>query len=677
MKRCTVLRPNSFGTLGLRQAQRWHSYDKASLTREALLQKVEAGLGRDADGESLKVNPEAKTISTAAGDLPISPIFDPAWMQARRKTAKAAPGPPLGRFRRKLANNPFAQALATPIRRCPSSATSLPRYFLQDFELIKHPTSGAPWWAPGPLSFEHVQPMKRLDEAQANTIGNGHDGEAPAPEPMSAPVAGRKDNAIDSEKDVRRQRRAPITSYMLNRKLLVDMVGGPNKKYLAMLLAARSGMAIAPDSKTAVWREDMGDVLLQMMRQQATDALATRGNRLHEPKHKFIEPCANWKDVESVRLRGCVLWLPEKKKDVADQYATLDIEGAQYGKKMVVHNLHWLLGEREVQRLRDSAQLFRDGEIFVLKQWPSTSVMKLHLLLWRLHGYLAEPASSIDFLSTMRGANPELIQPEDWARPNKPSYNTPVFLIHDGGGTTFAYHCLEILGRYIYGIHNPYFYTGEVFEGGIPEMGRIYAKWIRDTVLEKGFPAQRRNHDGTISIMLGGWSLGGLLSMEVARQLADDDVVRVSGILMIDSIYPGNEEDTSSDEASTDRDGLTQNQILSRRCMAEAVRMVRQWRLPEWPGRLYNRRPRVVLLRAKEYVPTKDGRIVGLDLNREDDLLGWGDYDEEMFCDVLDVDGHHFDMFAFERIDAMTKSIKKGLDRLEECSQMMMFSDSW
>lgn len=210
---------------------------------------------------------------------------------------------------------------------------------------------------------------------------------------MSTPVAGPNDNAEASEEHVRRLRRAPITSYMLNRKLLVDMVGGPNKKYLAMLLAARSGMAIAPDSKTAVWREDMGDVLLQMMRQQATDALATRGNRLHELKHKFIEPCANWKDVKGVGLRGCVLWLPGKK-DAADQYATLDIGEAQYGKKMVVHNLHWLLGEREVQRLRDSAQLFRDGEIFVLKQWPSMSVMKLHLLLWRLQGYLAEPDTS-------------------------------------------------------------------------------------------------------------------------------------------------------------------------------------------------------------------------------------------------------------------------------------------
>ncbi|KAM0254574.1 hypothetical protein ACHAQJ_006609 [Trichoderma viride] len=331
----------------------------------------------------------------------------------------------------------------------------------------------------------------------------------------------------------------------------------------------------------------------------------------------------------------------------------------------------------------------------------------------------------------MRGPNPELIQPEDWARPDKPTYNTPVFLIHDGGGTTFAYHCLEILGRYTYGIRNPYFYTGEVFEGGLPEMAYMYATWIRETVLEKNFPARRRNLDGSTNIMLGGWSLGGLLSMEVARQLAVDDVVRVVGILMIDSVYPGrsrsspqssiplvptyglpmksrfsdvkipdittheiklddevssedeslsdvsSRDGSSTDDSSTDGDGLTNNQILSKRCMAEAVRMVRQWRLPEWTGKLYNRRPRVVLLRAKNYVPAKEGRVVGLDLSREDRMLGWGDYDEEMFCDVFDVEGHHFDLFAYEKIDGMTRSIKKGLDRLEECSQMMMFGDSW
>lgn len=365
------------------------------MTKEALLQKVEAGLGRDADGKPLKIDAEAKTISTAVGNLPISPIFDPAWMQARRKVAKAAPGPPLGRFRRKLANNPFAQALATPIRKCPNSAISLPRYFLQDFELVQHPTTGKPWWAPGPLSFEHVQPTKRLDEEQPD-ISKGLNEEALTRKPESAPVALRKDGTADSEKDARRPRRAPITSYTLNRKSLVDMIGGKNKKYLSVLLAVRTGMAVTPDSREAVWREDMGEVLLQKMRQQATDALVLRGNRLqpHEDKHRFIEPCASWKDVEGVKLRGCVLWLPEKR-DAARQYATLDIEGAQYGKKMVVHNLWWLLGEQEVQRLRESAELFREGEIFVLKQWGSTSMMRLHMLLWRLQGYLAEPGADV------------------------------------------------------------------------------------------------------------------------------------------------------------------------------------------------------------------------------------------------------------------------------------------
>ncbi|KAH0493503.1 hypothetical protein TgHK011_000168 [Trichoderma gracile] len=395
MRRCTALRPSSFGASSSSplQAKRWHSYDKAALTKEALLQKVEAGLGRDADGKPLKIDAEAKTISTAVGNLPISPIFDPAWMQARRKVAKAAPGPPLGRFRRKLANNPFAQALATPIRKCPNSALSLPRYFLQDFEVVQHPTTGKPWWAPGPLSFEHVQPTKRLDEEQPD-ISKRLNEEASARNPEAAPVAPRKDGAADSEKDARRPRRAPITSYTLNSKSLVDMIGGKNKKYLSLLLAVRSGMAVTPETREAVWREDMGDVLLQKIRQQATDALVLRGNRLqsHEDKHRFIEPCASWKDVEGVKLRGCVLWLPEKR-DAAGQYATLDIEGAQYGKKMAVHNLWWLLGEQEVQRLRESAELFREGEIFVLKQWGSTSMMRLHMLLWRLQGYLAEPGA--------------------------------------------------------------------------------------------------------------------------------------------------------------------------------------------------------------------------------------------------------------------------------------------
>lgn len=337
---------------------------------------------------------------------------------------------------------------------------------------------------------------------------------------------------------------------------------------------------------------------------------------------------------------------------------------------------------------------------------------------------------------TMRSPSLQLIQPENWTQPNMPSYNTPIFLIHDGSGTTLAYQFLEILGRYTYGIRNPYYYSGQVFEGGITEMAFLYASWIRKTVQDKDFPAKKRNMDGSTSIFLGGWSLGGLLSMEIARQLAMDDVVRVSGILMIDSVFPGGsgslparsaplaptfgvpmannfsgvrfpdvsargmicDDDVSSDdeslpddiladdcsrdgssedESSTDEEEAIMNKIRSKNCMAEAVRMVRQWRLPQWSGRLYDRRPKVVLLRAKNYVPAKEGRTVGLDLNRDDPLLGWGDYDEEMFSHVYDVDGHHFNLFEYEKISSMTRTIKKGLDRLEEASQMMMFGEGW
>lgn len=278
-----------------------------------------------------------------------------------------------------------AQALATPIRRCPNSATSLPRYFLQDFEMIRHPETGTAWWAPGPLAFEHVQPTKRPDESQEDR-DNESDKAAAAAELVSASAPGSSDTTTGSA----RPRRSPITSYTLSRKSLIDMVGGPNKKYLALLSAIRTGMAVAPESRDAVWREDMGSLLLGMMRRHATDALIARGNRPHGPKDRFIQPCVNWKDVEGVRLRGCVIWLPENS-DGPRQYATLDVEGAQYGRKMVVHNLRWLLGDNEVQRLRDSAEVFQEGEIFVLKQWTSTSMMKLHLLLWKLQGYLAEP----------------------------------------------------------------------------------------------------------------------------------------------------------------------------------------------------------------------------------------------------------------------------------------------
>ncbi|XP_044722199.1 insecticidal toxin complex protein [Hirsutella rhossiliensis] len=267
----------------------------------------------------------------------------------------------------------------------------------------------------------------------------------------------------------------------------------------------------------------------------------------------------------------------------------------------------------------------------------------------------------------MRGESPELVQAEDWSQPASfTGSTTPIFLIHDGGGTTFAYHCLNPLYRFVYGIPNPYFFCGSRFAGGLAEMGRLYAQRIHAAVSQPDFPA-KRNADGSVDILLGGWSLGGLLSLEVAHLLAHDCAVRVVGILMVDSVCPGRPSNFHGAFVPPDisDEGKTKNQILSQRCMAEARRMVGEWDVPTWQGRYASKRPRMVLVRATDYIPTQDSSISSLDINRKDAILGWGRHDEAMFEHVVDVEGHHFDIFAMHRIESTTAAIRRGLDTLE------------
>lgn len=287
--------------------------------------------------------------------------------------------------------------------------------------------------------------------------------------------------------------------------------------------------------------------------------------------------------------------------------------------------------------------------------------------------------------------NPELVQPENWARMKSWTGKTPVFLFHDGGGTTFAYHCLDPVKRFVYGIRNPYFFNGKRFEG-IPEMAAQYIKWVKDAVLAADFPAKPpggdRRPQQPVDILIGGWSLGGMTSLEVARQLAGDPDVRVKGILMIDSVYPGRLSEIAQDDEAEEQQedsqtaaeaapttqldpweqeeeaGKTKNQILSIRAMREARRMVAKWDVPRWEGPLAGQRPPAFLIRARDSLYAQDWSK-SLDASRGDNFLGWADYDEKMFVDAVEVDGHHFNMFDHSRIPGITAAITKALLRLD------------
>lgn len=262
--------------------------------------------------------------------------------------------------------------------------------------------------------------------------------------------------------------------------------------------------------------------------------------------------------------------------------------------------------------------------------------------------------------------NPELVQPENWRRLKSWSGRTPVFLMHDGGGTTFAYHCLEPINRFTYGIRNPFFFSQQKFEGGLIEMARLYAGWIKQTVLKDNF-APKREGRLPVEILLGGWSLGGLLSLQISKELAEDTDIHVKGILMIDSVCPTIERRNAVSKVmgSESEEGKSKNQILSSRSLTEARRMVGEWQPPHWEGNIKGQRPRVLLLKAKQNVPIENGGMSVLDIDRADTKLGWEQYDKDMIDEVIPIDGHHFNLFENAHIPGITRTIRTALIKLD------------
>lgn len=292
-----------------------------------------------------------------------------------------------------------ALALISPMRWCYNTQVMLPRYFLQDFEVVEHPETKSPWWAPGPSGFEKVVPRPFSEaigqedepELEPEEQEEGESDRPPKGSEQSTTDAKVEESPKPSPDGEDRYWRAPLTGYTLNRKRVIDAIGGnQRRKMLPQLIVRRTGTANTINIRNLVWRSDMGDVLLKMLRRRAVDGLIYRATRSNSPDWKFVEPCSSWDATKDVFLRGCVLWIPKEDQGARNQYATIDVE-AKFGSKMAVHDLRWLLGEEEVKRLKESAEVYRDNEIIVLKQWRSESMIKLHQLLWRLQGYLADP----------------------------------------------------------------------------------------------------------------------------------------------------------------------------------------------------------------------------------------------------------------------------------------------
>ncbi|CAI0645554.1 unnamed protein product [Colletotrichum noveboracense] len=266
----------------------------------------------------------------------------------------------------------------------------------------------------------------------------------------------------------------------------------------------------------------------------------------------------------------------------------------------------------------------------------------------------------------MPAANPVLIQDFPRSRSEPP----PIFLIHDASGLLTSYFKVGTLGRKVYGIWDPKFDADGI--GGwqsVRDIAEAYVRLIKRVMLRG-------------EIVLGGWSFGGVLSVQIAHMLATSGRgLRVSRIILIDSVYPRCPRPEAQKEpaklhhapALPGVNEETRDKLMT--ALMRATCLSDQWDPPAWSmprtGVLGTARsygvdptpPHAILIRAKDMVPMADpGEKCPLDRTRFLPQLGWEDMQKGFVEQVIETAGNHYSIFDQEYIDGITAHIRKSLD---------------
>ncbi|KAI1138351.1 hypothetical protein F5Y05DRAFT_36718 [Hypoxylon sp. FL0543] len=394
-------------------------------------------LASDRD-DAFKVDPQNKTVETAVGDLPLSPVMDPTFWEATRRhqAPKVKPGKPQNSVERQLRANPFAKALATPVRMCAMTRARLPSFFLQDFNVVAHPETGKAWLIPHSLLPDEdpadEEPDARgiaeaMDEAVSQENEDSVDVE-PEPcnpqeqkpdakgiaEAMNEAVSQENEDSVDVEPEpCNPQEQKPAAVASTNH----DRPHGPaawilaRQDLISSFTVKDSGLKYGPQrltgifpryrhlAKTVIWRQDMDTYILDLMRRDIINDLLYLSKLCTENGRYYVVKCWGWNDVQ-YKHKGAVLWFGEPDEDADSnqtrnqpgpfatfEYQKTDIQGQPLTETVVVHNISMLLGSEQAKYIKDEAAALKDGSIFMLAGRRTTN---LQLKLWKLQGYLAD-----------------------------------------------------------------------------------------------------------------------------------------------------------------------------------------------------------------------------------------------------------------------------------------------
>ncbi|KAH8888796.1 hypothetical protein GQ53DRAFT_653494 [Thozetella sp. PMI_491] len=321
--------------------------------------------------------------------------------QCERKT------PDKVRWRRILERNPYAQALATPVRRCVATNACLPKFFLQDFGLQYHPETRQSWLVPPSLA------------PRGPALSSPNKGTAPSPgrseassmrQPRSPLLDGAADGVSQEPGSSGQGEQLPSRNvrggwvgpknYTLARQDLLKAFQITGSGYWAghkRLFRMHRSPQLASALSPAIWRTDMDTFVLELMRRRIAEHLLHYASQAEDKKGGLLIRCDSYDDARAVDQRGCLVWLGPSGAaskdnpngaalDAQSRLATMRIDNGRLSSKLAVHNLRILLGEEHVQRLRENSRLFREGSLFLLHGRRAT--LGLQSKLWKLQGYM-------------------------------------------------------------------------------------------------------------------------------------------------------------------------------------------------------------------------------------------------------------------------------------------------
>ncbi|KAH7395855.1 hypothetical protein BKA64DRAFT_71436 [Cadophora sp. MPI-SDFR-AT-0126] len=349
--------------------------------------------------------------------LSLSPLMDPSFLEAREKhrAQKSLPSKNPTKFQQQLAKNPYALALATPVRRCSISGTKLPSFFLQGFRVMSDPTTGEPWYVPANLAKKHLSTEKReaVDKVEEAELGKLDELDSGMGKDSSAKVAElvrveEQESRMEAEAKARPSKMG-YQGYTLNSKVLiggmVDTASGSKRSNKGKAGQAKFIPGGWRPVKSAMqtygkagWRPDMDDFVTILMGRRISEALLY----LARKKRGYIVGCTDWEDALKKSQVAAFLWTGSLNGDMSTgppEFATLDVGTQDIGdvgpqlakkkRKVPIYNLPALLGKEKLEELRKSVpnSVF-EKEVVVLKHKNVT--VEVQSRLWKLQGYMAE-----------------------------------------------------------------------------------------------------------------------------------------------------------------------------------------------------------------------------------------------------------------------------------------------